>query len=182
MVNGNDAVMAAAETIDCTRPERSAKAATAEGPSYTEVASLGCPCPCALTESGVGIVMEQGASHDRAIVGIVLGQLLRDALSTPEWVLLVVDDVLQRWYKHLDDLWARAREDWDKHIGRLRVAVNMPEYTILHQFIDSYTHGVEGFEDLPNNTMEEVWFRHALRLAPEGHPIHNNELDRDPGV
>jgi hypothetical protein len=189
--DGDDAGTVVAENVDCIRPEKPRKAATVEdtrrgrttqAASYAGLASLNCPCSWALTGAGEGAVTEKNASRDRTIIGIVLGQVLHEALSNPEWVLLVVDDVLRRWHKHLDGLRAMAREDWDKYIGQLRVAVNMPEYTILHQFVDAYTHDVEGHEDLPDNIMGKVWFQHTLRLAPEGHPIHNNELDRDLGV
>jgi hypothetical protein len=115
---------------------------------------------------------------DRTIAGIILGQVLYGCLTTPDYVLLVVDEVIQRWHRYLDLL-----EDQPHRHGALVTRYDRP--SALQKFVDNYTTEVEGRLDLGDELRARVWLAHAMRLAPPDHPIHTSagaRLGQDPGV
>jgi hypothetical protein len=122
-----------------------------------------------------------------AVVGIVLGQLLYQTMTTPEYVLLVAEDVLRKWEEHLPEREV-ARQLLDQVDPQTDVPqARVPEHEVreLQRFVDQYVGLTECNHELPNDTAEKLWCAHALKLAPEGHPIHTSDgvrIGADPGV
>jgi hypothetical protein len=133
------------------------------------------------------IIDRQLIDEPSAVIGIVLGQLLYQALTTPEYVLLVAEDVLRKWEEHLPE-----REVARQLLNQVDPLNDVPESQLLEhevrelqRFVDQYVGQTECNHDLPNDTAEKLWFAHALKLAPDGHPIHTSVAARigaDPGV
>jgi hypothetical protein len=122
-----------------------------------------------------------------AVIGIVLGQVLYRSLNSPEYVLIVVEDVLRRWQDRKQDQ-AEALQLLDQ-VDPLPPGAEPPtsdELRELHEFVDDYTHTVEGRMDLPDAVSARLWMAHVLKLAPADHPVHTNPAvvrrGEDPGI
>jgi hypothetical protein len=123
---------------------------------------------------------DQTADRDRIEIAIILGQLLQDALTTPSYVGLVVDEVGLRWQQRLreHEISRQLLAEMDPLPGdgthRWRA-----ERTDLHRFVDEFTFAVEGRQDVPDAVRAQIWRAYAQSLAPAGHPVH--EVTENPG-
>lgn len=122
------------------------------------------------------------------IIGVILGQLLRDALPNPEYVALIADYVERKWAERVQEFLAAGHllaQIAPLPMGEPEAKPWPDERTALHRFVDEFTWAVEGRQDLPDDVRARVWLAYAVKLAPTGHPIHNSEAVKvgpDPGV
>ncbi len=110
---------------------------------------------------------DQRASRDRALVAIVLTEIVYPAVADPSRILLAVDDVTRRWRQHLYRLAAN-------NLGHR--LLEYESVTALRRFVDDYTAAVEGYQDLPDDMRAEAWRSHIARLAPADPPCRRDAV------
>lgn len=116
--------------------------------------------------------------EDRTLIAITMTQLLADVLTTPEWVVLVVDDAVRCWADHqLSSLTGDRAAVERQRLWEVRAKTGAAPVPVPVHFADHYSVQVEGQEGLPDETRAAIWLDHVKTLAPAGHPVHRCSRD-----